>query len=123
MLAGLGVAWVFYPVAPKEDSPSGREVFLIPRGRVLQVIVGGDGVYLGQEFIPFLLFRKHLEEHRGDFRVKSVRVFGTDTARYGAAVQVYATVLDVLKIRGTVDSRVVPASTRLEAIIVEHHGD
>jgi hypothetical protein len=93
----------------------------MPNGRVLNVIVEDDGAYIGKEFIPFILFEKYLKEHRSDLRANYVIVVGTESARYGSAVQVYDLARSILKVPSTIETRVLPNGTRRDAIEVRNH--
>jgi len=40
-----------------------EEIIQLPHGRALYVVVEDDGIYVGEEFVPFLLFDKYLRDN------------------------------------------------------------
>lgn len=123
VVCGLLVIWMLHPSAPEATGAPGvtAEIVHMPSGRILNVVVEEDGAYIGKEFMPFLLFEKHLKEHRGDLRASYVIVVGTENARYGSAVRIYDAVRSVLRVPSTIETRVLPVGTRREAIEVRRN--
>jgi len=123
IIAGLFVGWLLLLSATeaKGETDVSNEIVHMPAGRILNVVVEEDGAYIGKEFIPFLLFEKHLKEHREELRANYVIVGGTENARYGSAVQVYDAVRSVLRVPSTIETRVLPVGTRREAIEVRRN--
>lgn len=119
-VCGLIVVWIYqFPERKPEDRPTETIAFInMMGGRVLHVVVESDGAYIGEEFIPFLLFETYLNEHRRELRANYVVVVGTENAKFGSAVQVYDQVRGILKVPSTIETRVLPVGSRLPAIEV-----
>ena len=121
VVSGLLIVWVIVPSEPEAPSVAGEIVFSPrPVGRILHVVVEEDGAYIGKEFIPFLIFDRYLSEHRAELRPNYVIVIGTESARYGSAVQVYDLVRSILRVPSTIETRVLPAGTRRPAIEIRN---
>jgi hypothetical protein len=94
------------------DEIKHREVIEFAHGRVLYVVVDNDGIYVGQEFIPFILFDKFLKEHGGELKPDYAIVYGTESSRFGRAVEAIDSIRANLKIKVTMVTRAVPDGTR-----------
>lgn len=118
VVGALLIGWMtFRPDDVARHFPSGsEEIMFIPSGRTLNIVVEEDGAYIGEEFIPFLLFDKYLKEHREQLRPRYVIVVGSENAKYGSAVQVFDSVRSILKVPSTIETRTVPVGTRREAL-------
>jgi hypothetical protein len=106
--------------APVLSTKDPQEIEL-PHGRVLYVIVEENGVYVGDDFIDFSLFESFLQSNGHKLQPDYFMVFGTDLARYGKIVQIYACLRNKLGISGTMQTLSVPVSTRRPAIEVHDH--
>lgn len=75
--------------AQQEQEPE-LHLRVVPHGRVLFVVVDQDGVYLGPERLTVeqgvLTINAFLREHE----IRNLVVYGTDLARYGEAVRLFA---------------------------------
>ena len=107
------------PGTKKESAkPAESEVvkIAIPHGRVLCVVVDDDGLYVGREFIPFILFRKFLSERGRSYKADYAFICGTESARFGRAVEALDAIRAVLKINATMETRSMPNGTRRQAV-------
>ena len=121
---GFLILWLLVWSRPalKVDQGINAEMMYMPHGRILNVVIEADGAYIGEEFIPLILLEKYFKEHRADLGANYVIVFGTESARYGSAVQAYDLARSILKLPSTIEPRVLPNGTRLEAIEVRKRG-
>jgi hypothetical protein len=106
--------------------PSGTEESVIkiveaPHGRVLCVVVDDDGYYVGEEFIPFVLFRKYLQERGRDLKPDYAIVCGTESSRFGRAVDALDAVRAILKIKATMETTAIRDGTRRDPIEIREH--
>jgi hypothetical protein len=92
------------------------EIGMTLHGRVLNVVVEDDGIYIGDEYVPFLLFRDFLIGNAKRLSPDSVIVYGTTTARFGQVVGALDACRAELKIYCTMGTRTIPANTRLKSV-------
>ena len=97
------------------------EIIEGPHGRALYVIVEEDGIYVGKEFVPFLLFDRYLRDNGPTLRPDCAIVLGTDSVRYGKVVEVYDRIRSIYSIHVSLPTRPVPTGTRRGAIEVHEH--
>jgi len=108
------------PVRKKERDDSPVIVFF-PHGRVLYVVVENDGAYIGEEFIPFLLFDQFIKDHKRTLAPDYFIVIGTSEARYGNAVEVFASLRKIIGVDGTMRTYPAEPGTRRPAIASYRH--
>ena len=97
------------------------KMIALPHGRVLYVVVDNDGFYVGQEFVPFILFGKFLKEHAGELKPDYAIVCGTESSRFGRAVEAIDAIRANLKIHYTMETRAMADGTRRGPIEVHEH--
>jgi len=88
------------------------EVLELPHGRILYVVVGEDGCFLGQELVPFDRLRRYLNDHAAEWGPDYVIVCGTDRSNFGRVVETLDSVRTVFKVPSTMETRTLPEGTR-----------
>jgi hypothetical protein len=88
---------------------------------VLCVVVDNDGFYVGQEFIPFILFGKFLEERGRDLKPDWAVVCGTESSRFGHVLEALDLLRSRMKVKATMEARTIPDGTRRDSIEVREH--
>ncbi len=83
--------------------------------RVLNVLVELDGVYIGEQCIPYEHFRAFLIQHAKRWRPHQVVIHGSIDARFGRSVEVFDTLLR-LNLRPVFDTKAHAPGTRLPAV-------
>jgi hypothetical protein len=101
--------------------PEEIKIIEVPHGRVFYVVVDNDGIYVGQEFIPFILFGKFLKERGGELKPDYAIVCGTESSRFGRAVEALDSIRANLKIKATIETRAIPDGTRRDPIEIHEH--
>ncbi len=125
-LAVFALAFLFKPapairnVTSKESARELIELSL-PHGRVLYVIVEEKGVYFGEDFVAFEGLEGFIEASIRPLRPDYALVYGTDLARYGHVVQVFAKIKQALCVPTELRTDSLLVGTRRGPIEVHQH--
>jgi hypothetical protein len=105
----------------KTKKPDEAELIQLPHGRVLYAVIEENGIYIGQEFVSFLLFPKFLEENRMKLQPDYALILGTESTKYGHVAEAFASIKGVLKIPATIVTIPTANGTRRGPIEVHKH--
>jgi hypothetical protein len=109
------------PAAVPRPKEAQSQVLELPHGRVLYVVVEEEGVYVGDDFVTFGDFENFLKGKVRALHPDFAKVGGTETARYGKVIQVYAAVRNVLSISATLETSPFERGFRRGPIEVHEH--
>lgn len=104
------------PSADTGDSSGRLEYWHSPRGRVLNVVVEGDAVYLDEQRIEFAHARAAIEGILKTQRIHNLKFFASETARYGTVVELYASIDERVVAWKNLSTRPLIIGTRLPSI-------
>lgn len=118
-LAIAGVIWFFAASKPvvhakhvRESLGEGEQVFQIPHGKVLYVVVDRDGVYLGEKRFDLAGAKVGIAALLKEQKIRNLVIYGTDLARYGDVVELYGSFDPSLLRWSTFSFRSLPIGTR-----------
>ena len=94
------------------ETPPDEPKVQIPHARILCAVVEEDGIYIGEDFVPFLLFRKALEDHRKEWKADCAIVAGTTRSRFGRVTEAIDAVRAVLKVPVMMETRTMTDGAR-----------
>ena len=103
------------------EMPPDEPKVQIPHARVLCAVVEDDGIYIGEEFVPFLLFHKTLEDHANEWKADCAIVGGTTSSRFGRVTEAIDTVRAVLRVPVMMETMTMPDGARRIPITIHDY--
>ncbi len=119
VLSGLVVVagWLTWPTRKQEPAtppvePTIEHLAALPHGKVLYVVVDYDGAYLDTQRIEFAHARHVVSTMLREQKIRNLIIYGTDRARYGDVVEIYAGIQADLLRYSSFSFRALPTGSR-----------
>ena len=115
LAAGIALSIILLGDFPEIAAPfySNEEIIEMPHGRVLNVVIEPEGIFLGDKCIPPVLFADYIQAHKAELIANYIIVTGTEDARYGDMVTAFVALRHTFKgVGATVETRPLPPGER-----------